>query len=378
MTQLAWLVLLLTFCFCRCTLFNLQGDRLSEGYRARLLTAGNALVQFCHNRGVSPAEVLSSPGLANRALVDFVQYLHDTRKPLWLATHAVLSVQTANRFMRGLLRPAWDSISSWKLSIPVKSRTPMDCSIMKAVFYFAICQAMMFDISRRQIWLSFALCIRLGFFALLRPKEWFNLRRSHMKIPLGTLLSGRLVAVLTILDPKNRAFMGRLQVRLVKDRGTVLWLKWFAESMAPNDLVWPYCRQTFMRCFKDAIGFFQLEHLNLSPASMRAGGATFMLEQGYDPSSIKFAGSWASDKALACYLQEAEAASTLLSLSLSEQRRLEHVLQTLCFLEEPPCPSVCAQIYGSSSCARNPFHGRAIHNSVAGSSGGTARAIELE
>ena len=47
-----------------------------------------------------------------------------------------------------------------------------------------------------------------------------------------------------------------------------------------------------------------------------------MLEQDFPFASIKFAGCWASDKAMSCYLQEAEAASTLLSFSKSSQCRL--------------------------------------------------------
>ena len=331
---------------------DLQNERLSVGYRARLLSAGQCLVQFCTQQNESPKLVLEQPQVANRVLVNFVQYLHDTRKPIWLATHAVLAVQTANRFLKGQLRPAWDSISSWKLSVPVKSRTPMDLSIMKAVFYFALCQAFMFEPSRRHVWLAFAICLRIGFYALLRPKEWFGLKRQHVKTPFGTLLSGRKVAVLTVTDPKNRAFMGRLQVRLIRDLATIEWLAWYVSSMAPADVLWPYSQQTFTKCFKEAMSFFSLGHLSLTPASLRAGGATWLLEQGVSLAAIRFAGGWASDKAMCCYLQEAEAASTLLSLSFSEQRRLEFSLKSLCFLERPPGTHIGTWLHGSAKSRR--------------------------
>ena len=323
---------------------DLQDNRLSAGYRARLLDAGQLLVGFCHSTNVDPRDVLSRAEVANPTLVAFVQFLHDTRKPLWLATHAVLCVQIANRMMKGSLRPAWDSIASWRLTVPVKSRVPMDVNIMKALFYFALTQAFWYEPSRKRIWLGFAICLRAGFFALLRPKEWFSLQRKFVKTPFGsgTLLSGARVAVITVLDAKNRAFLGRLQVRIIRDPGTISWLSWYASSMPPCDFLWPFSQQTCCACLKTALQFFDLCHLNLSPASLRAGGATWMLEQGIPVQTIKFSGCWASDKALACYLQEAESASTLLSLSHKQQHRLEIAIGELSFLECPPAQSFCS------------------------------------
>ena len=65
-----------------------------------------------------------------------------------------------------------------------------------------------------------------------------------------------------------------------------------------------------------------------------------MLEQGI-PVQTMFSGCWASDKALACYLQEAESASTLLSLFRKQQHRLEIAINELSFLESPPAQSFC-------------------------------------
>ena len=107
--------------------------------------------------------------------------------------------------------------------------------------------------------------------------------------------------------------------------------------------------QTFSSCLPDALSFYGIEHLNLTPASLRAGGATWLLEQGASLETIRFAGCWASDKAMSCYLQEAEAASVLLSLSESQQERLECALKSLRFLEQSPTISLEFLLHGSSS-----------------------------
>ena len=318
---------------------NLQNSRLSRQYQLRLFQAGQLLFQFCLSTSRDPVVLVSNAKLANEFLIAFIQHLFQTRRPLWIATHAVLAVQTVNRSFRGCLRPAWDSIQSWKLGTPVLSRTPLPFALMRGLFYFSLMQATLFDKTSSGMWFAFAVCMRFGFYALLRPRELYSIKRRHLKLPGPKVLGSCFVAVATILDPKNRAFMGRLQVRMVRDVNTVLWLCWYCADLAPDDRLWPFSEYCFQRCLKEGCAFFGLEHVRFTPASLRAGGATHMLESGVSLSSIKFAGSWASEKAMSCYLQEAEAAATLLSMSSSSVDKLEYALTNLQFFERPPTAS---------------------------------------
>ena len=86
-----------------------------------------------------------------------------------------------------------------------------------------------------------------------------------------------------------------------------------------------------------------------TPASLRAGGATHLLETGVPISNIRFAGCWASEKAMSVYLQEAEAASTLLSMSGSSVDRLEFAPVICVLLKDLP-----AALY--LSCLMDPQH----------------------
>ena len=61
-----------------------------------------------------------------------------------------------------------------------------------------------------------------------------------------------------------------------------------------------------------------------------------MLESGWSVDSIKFAGGWTAEKSLSHYLQEAEAALTLLNLSPTAVARLEFCLDHLQMLDTPP------------------------------------------
>ncbi len=61
-----------------------------------------------------------------------------------------------------------------------------------------------------------------------------------------------------------------------------------------------------------------------------------MLECGVPVGEIKLAGGWAAERTLSLYLQQAEAAITLLQMPAQAARRLEFCLEHLCFLEIPP------------------------------------------
>ena len=106
--------------------------------------------------------------------------------------------------------------------------------------------------------------------------------------------------------------------------------------MLPEQPIWPATRRAWVGMLNTALRFLGLETVNLTPGSLRAGGATFLLEQGIAVSNIRFAGGWASDHSLAAYLQEAEAAATLLDLSARTARRLAWLVDELPFLASPP------------------------------------------
>ena len=133
--------------------------------------------------------------------------------------------------------------------------------------------------------------------------------------------------------------MGRIQSRLIRDESTVAWLSWYLSAFPDHSLVFPFGPRVFRTCFEKVLDFLCLKSLRLTPASMRAGGATFLLESGENIPNIRFIGAWSSEKAMACYLQEAEASASLLTLTSHQSNRLEQVLHLFAFLSAPPPPN---------------------------------------
>ena len=61
-----------------------------------------------------------------------------------------------------------------------------------------------------------------------------------------------------------------------------------------------------------------------------------MMEMGVPVANIKVAGSWAGERALASYLQEAESAAALLNVPAEAVRRLEKLVRDLGPYRGPP------------------------------------------
>eukprot|EP00973_Karenia_brevis_P058893 8199175-Karenia_brevis.AAC.1 len=161
-----------------------------------------------------------------------------------------------------------------------------------------------FGTHRHRIWyIMFGILLRLGFYALLRPKETVMLRASDVTIHLS--LEQAPVAVIVVRAPKNKFSMGFSQFALVKDSGTIKWLVWALKYLPPETKLWPSTQPQFAKIFSEVASRAGISGLHLTPASMRAGGTTYRFLQGESPEQLMFAGRWASHQSLKCYIQEA-------------------------------------------------------------------------
>jgi len=318
---------------------DLQRDRLSPAYRSRLDAAGERFRRWCSLQGLN----LDRPDLGSddvvAALVAYLQILFNMGVAYWWGLHAVLYAQTEWRHFRGHLAQAWDSVSTWRMHLPVTSRVPLRVELLRALTYAAVVLAFLHDRHRAQFWLGLATTLRMGFYGLLRPKEIFDLFVSDVLVPQPGTHSLLNCCVITIREPKNRSLGGRLQVRMIRDVPTIRWISWRTLDAGKRELFWPYGASQFGRGLRKLLAFTKLGGLGITPSSLRAGGATQLLEAGHSVSHILFAGGWTSEKTLSAYLQLAEAAQTLLRLDPPQALWVQEFVEHLRFLESPPAAS---------------------------------------
>ncbi len=74
-------------------------------------------------------------------LISVTQDLFEVGAVAWVATHAVLAIKTQRRELKGRLRGAWDSVSSWNLMRAVNFRVPLPRVLRMALERFAVLSA---------------------------------------------------------------------------------------------------------------------------------------------------------------------------------------------------------------------------------------------
>ena len=127
-----------------------------------------------------------------------------------------------------------------------------------------------------------------------------------------------------------------MQIRLIKDMACISWLRWLIDEMSDQEPLWSYTSYRFKSCLLRLLGVLGLSSLQLQPSSFRAGGAARMMKMGVPVANIKVAGGWASERALASYLQEAESAAVLLRVPAEAVTRLERLVRDLGPYRGPP------------------------------------------
>ena len=133
--------------------------------------------------------------------------------------------------------------------------------------------------------------MRLGYKGILRAGEAGGLRSGRVNLPRGPLGVGH-AAIIVIDSPKTARDLGRQQFSMVYERWVIAWLAWLLEGLPTDLLLLPGGLAT-LRWAMGYIGtMIGISALSLTPASLRAGGATEHVQKlrNVPPSCISAAG----------------------------------------------------------------------------------------
>ena len=319
-------------------LVNLQEHRVTATYRD---TLNKAFLRFrdwcCQHRGIVPEDFKRDPEQLNKLLIDHVQFLYEERLGVSAGRHAVLSIHHKFPLLRPFLRESWDSIKSWEQLAPVKLRTPMPPLVHSCMFIFSLLMGFQSTGPIARDWISFAVGLLCCFEGLLRPGEWCALRCGQVAVPAQRFHGLVKNAMLTVLNGKNRRVFGRIQIAMLDEGRGVDWLTWLVSGLDKKSRLFHGGTGKFRKLFAVAVKALRLESLGLTPASLRAGGATFLFVSGsLDIGRIQYRGRWASLSTLQHYLQEASAQLAMLQLSDPTVQRLLEFHDRGRFFDEPP------------------------------------------
>jgi hypothetical protein len=179
--------------------FDLQRDGTSLQYQRRLELAGCRLLEWCDLQRCDIKKAAGTADEMGKLLILYLQHLYDSRHAFWWAPHSVLYVQTRWRSLKGHLRAAWDSVSTWKMTQPIRSRVPFRLELVQAACYAATLHTTSLDVKRAPMWWALVVVLHLAFFGLLRPKETCQLQVGHVMAPGPGTFRAMSCAVLTVL-----------------------------------------------------------------------------------------------------------------------------------------------------------------------------------
>lgn len=171
------------------------------------------------------------------------------------------------------------------------------------------------DKKQRDQWFVFSTLALVGYYGLLRPGELCALHGADIALPRSWSFAGPFM-VLKVNQPKNARQMGSQQFAEIRHPDTVNWTIWMVRTRAsPARKLWPGTAASFRSAFTSICRRLELDKLRLSPASLRAGGATLLLDQKIEVSRIRFLGRWSNLRSLEHYLQVARAQQIAIELS---------------------------------------------------------------
>ena len=308
---------------------DLQEARLSTGYKQVLDTAYRRVVSWCNSHSETlPADLQEEPRKMSEMLARHLQYLFEGNYGVSAGRQALLAVQLRFRHLRGQLTLAWDSVRSWEHIAPIQMRVPMPWLVLDAMFCYALLRGFEAQGTLRRDFISFAVCLGLAFDALLRPGEVAILTPQRVALPDSRLHGLVKSGLVTITNGKNRRTFGRIQIAAIHEVRVIEWLQWLTTGMEPEARLLPGGTQKFSKMFHLVAGELGLSNMKLSPASLRAGGATHKFTTGQlDLGQLKFRGIWTVMSTLEHYVQECSATLVMLRLGEDCLTSLERIVQ---------------------------------------------------
>lgn len=168
----------------------------------------------------------------------------------------------------------------------------------------------------------FAAALGLGFLGLLRPVEITTLKLKDIVVP--SLLLGPVDRLFLQLGRTKTSLRGGALHQHVRIDDSILvpFVATLLEALKGKKDVplLPGGAGAFRRLWDSALEDLRVPHTSmdgLTPASLRAGGATHLFANTQDIGLVKWRGRWTSDRTLETYLQELGSASVVPKLNAS-------------------------------------------------------------
>ena len=263
----------------------------------------NSFVVWTEELGVDLKSLLEHPNFhleeINGLLSHYGRELYKAGKTYNVYAETINALGVRKPGLRRLLQQAWDVGYSWVKPEPSVHHIAMPIPILLSM----LATAMMWG------WTRVAAIIALGFGALLRPGEITGPFRKDLMLP-SDVDDTIGYALLSIREPKSRYTYARHQTAKLDSSDLLRVVMLGLKKLPDSARLWNYSPQTLRQRFKTllvALGLpseSSLAERALDLGSLRAGGATFIIQSVEDSELCRRRGRWSSMKMMGIYVQE--------------------------------------------------------------------------
>jgi hypothetical protein len=235
---------------------------------------------------------------ADRMLAAHGHYCFTVQHSRLQFMETINAVVDLRRAWRRCLPQSWDVAWVWRGLVESHSHIPMPDFV-----FLAFC-----SLSLLWNWPDIVALLIGGFLGLLRPGELHHLQGQDIIFPSHFSRFNHMF--LAIRSPKNRCICARREHVRIDDLEVLPLFRSIKNVLQPSDQIFAGTQREFRNCFEQLCMYFDIrcnDTNGLAPASLRAGGATFLYQQCDQPEVVRFRGRWSNNRMLEIYIQEVTA-----------------------------------------------------------------------
>ena len=250
---------------------------------------------------------LDSEGLAlprsyerlDEFLAEYINHLFQEGESLTKAGWVLSGVKRLYPRVRKELAISQQWYNNWCREHTPRRATPLTWELIQA--FCGVCL--------RLRWPRLTTLLLIGFVFFLRTGEMLALRSGDIFCSQddGSIIV-RLASSKT--SPSAQQSLAHFDARFA------LLLQWLLSHFGHDEALWPYSASHFRHCFSHLCGFFELQHLQLVPYSIRRGGATYFYTKSDGLDAVMIRGRWKDQQTARIYLDDARA--TLVRLTIPQ------------------------------------------------------------
>ena len=219
--------------------------------------------------------------------------------------------------LRKNLQQAWNLAMTWLREEPGSHHVALPWQGIVAVISTAFCWG----------WIQVAGILALSWGGVTRIGEAVSASRADLLLPsdFGWTIN---YVLLQISEPKTRFRAARHQVAKLDQPQLVKVVELAFRNFCKADFLWPHSGQTLRLRFNKILAALGLAGglpgapRGLDLGSLRAGGATWMLQTTEDSELVRRRGRWLNARTMEIYIQESSALQFLPSLPDSTRKLL--------------------------------------------------------